>query len=104
MASGAAIVPAPALAQAQGKEEVEPAGPIIPDDQFEAQLPALDPALGEPLEPIEPFEGPPAADGDPAEPVPEASIPDPALTAPLPPLPPPAVRTPPATADTATTP
>ncbi|HEY9554285.1 MAG TPA: BamA/TamA family outer membrane protein [Allosphingosinicella sp.] len=88
------------MAQAQGKEEVEPAGPIIPDDQFEAQLPALDPALGEPLEPIETFEGPPAAEGDPAEPVPDASIPDPALTEPLPPLSTFDVRTPEATVET----
>src|SRR3546814_14704383 len=69
-------------------------------DQWEAQLPSLDPPLGEPLAPIETFEGPPAAEGVPSEPVPDASIPDPALTEPLPPLSTFDVRTPEATVET----
>jgi translocation and assembly module TamA len=62
----------------------DPSGPIIADDQFQAELPSLDPALGTPLEPLEQFQGPPAAPG---ETVPDAPPPDdPALTEPLPPL------------------
>lgn len=99
MASGAVIVPAPVWAQAQDPEDAETAGPIIPDDQFEAQLPSLDPALTQPLEPIETFEGPPPAEGDPVEVVPDAAIPDPALTEPLPPLSTFDVTTPEATAE-----
>ena len=62
----------------------DPGEPIIGDSQFEAELPSLDPALGTPLEPLDQFQGPPAAPG---ETVPDAPVPDdPALTEPLPPL------------------
>ncbi|MFC7500383.1 BamA/TamA family outer membrane protein [Enterovirga sp. GCM10030262] len=58
--------------------------PVISDEAFESRLPPLDPALGEPLQPIGDFEGP--AVPVPAEPVPDAALPDPALAQPLPPL------------------
>jgi translocation and assembly module TamA len=75
--------PEPAEAEAQPDSNA----PIVPDSQFEAELPALDPALNGPLEPIESFDMPafPAAPG--AETVPDAPPPeDPALAQPLPPL------------------
>ena len=50
--------------------------PVISDEAFESRLPPLDPALGDPLEPIGDFEGPAAP--LPAEPVPDAALPDPA--------------------------
>jgi translocation and assembly module TamA len=65
--------------------------PLLSDSQFEAQLPALDPALGTPLEPIDAFPMP-AADpsagvaGAPGEAIADAPLPDPALAEPLPPL------------------
>ena len=64
----------------------DPEGPIVPDAEFEAALPSLDPELDVPLEPIESFPMPaPPPPG--AETVPDAPVPDdPALTAPLPPL------------------
>ncbi len=64
--------------------QTDPNAPIIPDDQFQSELPSLDPALGDPLEPLDQFQGPPPAPG---ETVPDAPVPDdPALTEPLPPL------------------
>ena len=64
----------------------DPEGPIVPDAEFEAALPSLDPEFDAPLEPIESFPMPaPPPPG--AETVPDAPVPDdPALTAPLPPL------------------
>jgi translocation and assembly module TamA len=57
---------------------------VITDDQFESELPSLDPALGDSLEPIENFQGPPA---QPGETIADAPPPDdPALAEPLPPL------------------
>ena len=86
-ASGALIAPSVASAQAQEKPEAETTGPIVSDEEFEAQLPPLDPALSEPLEPLETFEGPPPPpDADTVAPVPDAGLPDPALMEPLPPL------------------
>ena len=93
----AVAIGALALATAAGAQRMPPGGsapedaqdpnaPIIPDDEFEASLPSLDPALGEPLEPIESFPtraAPPAG----TETVADAPLPpDPALTEPLPPL------------------
>ncbi|PWG03857.1 autotransporter assembly complex protein TamA [Sphingosinicella humi] len=89
-ASGALIAPSVASAQAQEQPEAETTGPIVSDEEFEAQLPSLDPALAQPLEPLEEFEGPPPPpsppDADGVTPVPDAGLPDPALTEPLPPL------------------
>lgn len=89
-ASGALIAPSVASAQAQEQLEAEPTGPIVSDEEFEAQLPSLDPALAQPLEPLEEFEGPPPPpsppEADGVTPVPDADLPDPALTEPLPPL------------------
>ncbi len=55
---------------------------MVPDSQFESELPELDPEMDRPLEPIETFDV--APDGGLAPP---ASTPDdPALTQPLPPI------------------
>jgi len=64
-----------------------PAGPIVPDSQFEEALPALDPDLTRPLEPLEPVD----PNAPPFPPVPgpvdeNAPLGDPALAEPLPPL------------------
>lgn len=84
MASGAhAQTSAPAEAQVPAPE---PGGPIIPDAEFEEQLPPLDPELSRPLEPIESLDIPPAAPGAVPELLPDATIVDPALAEPLPPL------------------
>jgi translocation and assembly module TamA len=67
-------------------------GPILPDDQFQKELPPLDPDLTKPLEPIDAFKGP---DGKPlTAPIvapngtlpPVTAPPDPALAEPLAPL------------------
>jgi translocation and assembly module TamA len=69
-----------------------PGEPIVPDDQFQKELPPLDPDLSKPLEPIDAFKGP---DGKPlTRPIvaPSGTLPpvttpaDPALTEPLAPL------------------
>jgi translocation and assembly module TamA len=73
-------------AEAQTQPVPNPNGPIVPDSEFEAQLPPLDPALDAPLEPIESFELPSAAQDPNAETMPDAPVTDPALTEPLPPL------------------
>src|SRR3954468_1735626 len=68
------------------------AAPIVPDDQFQKELPPLDPDLTKPLEPIDASKGP---DGKPlTAPIvaPNGTLPpvtppiDPALSEPLPPL------------------
>ncbi len=60
--------------------------PIVPDSAFEEALPPLDPALIEPLEPLEAIE----PDASPFPPVPgpveDTPLGDPALSEPLPPL------------------
>lgn len=65
-----------------------PSEPIVPDSQFEADLPPLDPALEGELEPIEPL--PPSDEAPPPSAIDQgiASEPpsDPALFEPLPPL------------------
>jgi len=101
-------VPVPALPAEEALPQVPP---IIPDDEFNASVPNLDPAddaeLNQPLESIDAFErriateqtnakpqegaAPPAgdpalADGDPTEEIGDAPIRDVELTAPLPPL------------------
>ena len=64
----------------------ESSEPIVPDSEFEDALPPLDPALAEPLEPLEEI----APDPSPFPPVPgpveDAPLGDPALDEPLPPL------------------
>jgi translocation and assembly module TamA len=102
-AVGALVWVAPARAQ-PGEEAPQqpsdPNAPIVPDPEFEAALPSLDPALSTPLEPIESFPMPqvPAPPG--AETISDAPVPDdPALAEPLPPLATFDVTTPPATAD-----
>ena len=64
----------------------DPREPIIPDSQFERDLPPLDPELTRPLEPMEEVD--PAAPPFPPVPGPveDAPLGDPALAEPLPPL------------------
>jgi translocation and assembly module TamA len=96
-AAGALIAPTTAFAQASAPpsppQQAGPNEPIVPDSQFEEALPSLDPALQQPLEPLESIQ-PPA---DPSAPLPppfppvpgpveEAPLGDPALSEPLPPL------------------
>jgi translocation and assembly module TamA len=71
-----------ATAPPQGSEPASP-GPIVPDSQFEQALPPLDPALNQPLEPLDP--NTPAF---PPVPGPVENTPpgDAALTEPLPPI------------------
>ena len=104
-AAGGALALCQALhAQSQAQtppspQSNDPNAPIVSDQQFESQLPPLDPELGKPLEPIESFDIPPVAPAVPgAHPtVPaEAAPPDPALAEPLPPLATFDVTTPPA--------
>jgi translocation and assembly module TamA len=78
----------PAFAQQQTDPPRVPAAdePIVPDSQFEKELPALDPELGKPLEPLEDFAGPPAATTPEGELVPDAAVPDPELERPLTPI------------------
>jgi translocation and assembly module TamA len=61
-------------------------GPIVPDSQFDKALPALDPELGKPLEPLEDFAGPPPATTPEGELIPDAALPDPELERPLTPI------------------
>ncbi|HYW16163.1 MAG TPA: BamA/TamA family outer membrane protein [Allosphingosinicella sp.] len=60
--------------------------PIVTDSQFEEELPALDPELGRPLEPLEDFAGPPPATTPEGELIPDAAVPDPELERPLTPI------------------
>ncbi|MEA3063682.1 MAG: translocation and assembly module TamA [Sphingomonadales bacterium] len=70
--------------------------PIVPDSQFEKELPSLDPELGKPLEPLEDFTGPPPVTTPEGALVPEAAAPDPELAQPLTPIEQFDVTTPPA--------
>jgi translocation and assembly module TamA len=82
-ASGTSADPSPPV-----PGQVAPStGPIIPDSQFEEELPPLDPEFGKPLEPLEDF----AVEGDPpvtaeGELIADAPVPDPELTRPLTPI------------------
>jgi len=78
--------PAQAAAPQTETPPANPSGDIIPDAEFEAQLPSLDPELGRPLEPIEDFPLPPADPVAGPELLPDAPVADPALVEPLPPL------------------
>ena len=65
----------------------DPSAPIVPDAQFEQALPALNPDINAPLEPLEDFEVKPAPPTTPTgELIPDATVRDPALAEPLPPL------------------
>lgn len=83
VAAATSALIAPARAQPPADE------PIVPDSAFEEALPPLDPALAEPLEPIEGLDEEAIA-ATPFPPVPgpveEAPLGDPALAEPLPPL------------------
>jgi translocation and assembly module TamA len=92
IAGGVLAASAPARAQsappATGQTAPPPVpapsdAPIVPDDQFHDALPALDPAINAPLEPIDP--NAPAFPPVPG-PVEDAPLGDPALSEPLPPL------------------
>ncbi|MGZ8297835.1 MAG: hypothetical protein ACXWU4_11855, partial [Allosphingosinicella sp.] len=76
----------PALAQADPPQAPAADEPIVPDSQFEKELPALDPELGKPLEPLEDFAGPPPATTQAGELIPDAALPDPELERPLTPI------------------
>jgi len=89
IAAGALMASAAASAQetAPPAPDPDPSAPIVSDQEFETQLPPLDPALSQPLEPIEGFELPPVDPDAPIEATPPEAVPaDPALTEPLPPL------------------
>ena len=60
--------------------------PIVPDSQFEKELPSLDPELGKPLEPLEDFTGPPPAVTPEGELIPDSAVPDPEIARPLTPI------------------
>ena len=62
-------------------------GEIVPDSQFQEELPPLDPELGKPLEPLEDFqvEGTPPLTPN-GEIAPDTTAPDPELTRPLRPI------------------
>ena len=88
LALGAA---SPAFAQAASSASdppltPDPGEPIVTDSQFEKELPALDPELGRPLEPLEDFAGPPPATTPEGELIPDAALPDPELERPLTPI------------------
>ena len=86
IAAGAFALASAAYAQQAPRPNPGPNAPIISDQEFDAQLPPLDPELGRPLEPIESFDLPPAAPDQPLETIPPPPVTDPALTEPLPPL------------------
>ena len=81
---------APAFAQANNPQDPPatpaPDEPIVSDSQFEKELPALDPELGKPLEPLEDFAGPPPATTPEGELIPDAAVPDPEIDRPLTPI------------------
>jgi translocation and assembly module TamA len=88
IAGGVLVMPFAAQAQQSNTSDrtIVDDEPIVSDSAFEEALPSLDPALNEPLEPIEGLE----PDLSPFPPVPgpvaDAPLGDPALTEPLPPL------------------
>jgi translocation and assembly module TamA len=102
--------PLPARIQTQPAPPNDPQTPIIPDQEFESQLPPLDPELNTPLEPIESFDLPavdpaaPPVPGPPGQPPAGTVTPDPALAEPLPPIATFDVTTPPPTTEEDTRP
>ena len=77
-----------AFAQAAPEPELPaPGEPIVPDSQFEEEVPPLDPDMTRPLQPIEEFDVDPAPPVTPdGELIPDAPITDPELTRPLTPI------------------
>ena len=97
LASGILVAPPMARAQPTPTPPSVPNGPIIPDSQFEDEVPPLDPDLGTPLEPLDPVPTPtptpPSTQPTPQRPFPpvpgpveDAPLGDPELATPLPPL------------------
>ncbi|HYI41937.1 MAG TPA: BamA/TamA family outer membrane protein [Allosphingosinicella sp.] len=86
VAAGALAMATAASAQSQPPPTPPADEPIVPDSQFEKELPALDPELGRPLEPLEDFAGPPSATTPEGELIPDAALPDPELERPLTPI------------------
>jgi translocation and assembly module TamA len=92
MAFAQAAQPRAAQPQPSATQPPAPDEPIIPDSQFEEQVPSLDPELGRPLEPLDPIPTPGinATPTVPFPPVPgpveDAPLGDPELAQPLPPL------------------
>jgi translocation and assembly module TamA len=85
--AGSAIALVPVVrAQEAPPATPAPDEPIVPDSQFEKELPSLDPELGKPLEPLEDFSGPPPAVTPEGELIPDAAIPDPEIARPLTPI------------------
>ncbi|HEX6376801.1 MAG TPA: BamA/TamA family outer membrane protein [Allosphingosinicella sp.] len=98
-AAGALAAASVASAQTAAPPPVPADEPIIPDSQFDKELPPLDPELGKPLDPLEDFSGPPPAVTPEGELIPDAAIPDAELARPLTPLDQFDVTTPPPDAD-----
>jgi translocation and assembly module TamA len=99
LAGGILAAPLPAYAQAAQPappapvpQPSNPRDPIIPQSEFDEEVPPLDPVLGRPLEPLDAI-APPAPDANPTDPFPpvpgpvaDAPLGDPELGQPLPPL------------------
>ncbi|MGE0180080.1 MAG: autotransporter assembly complex family protein [Sphingomonas sp.] len=93
-AAAGALIALPASAQTPTPRQTpSPDEPIITDSQFEEALPPLDPALQQPLEPLEQITPPADPNAPPPSPFPpvpgpveDAPLGDPALAEPLPPL------------------
>jgi translocation and assembly module TamA len=86
VAGGALALATAASAQTNPPQAPPADEPIVPDSQFEKELPSLDPELGKPLEPLEDFSGPPPVTTPEGALVPEAAVPDPELAQPLTPI------------------
>ena len=86
VAAGALAMATAASAQTQPPPMPPADEPIVPDSQFDKELPALDPELGKPLEPLEDFAGPPPATTPEGELIPDATVADPELERPLTPI------------------
>ena len=99
VAAGALVAASAASAQTDAPQTPAADQPIVPDSQFEKELPSLDPELGKPLEPLEDFSGPPPAVTPEGELVPDAAVPDAELARPLTPIDQFDVATPPPDAD-----
>ncbi len=99
LAGGVLGAPLPAFAQDRDEstaaaQPANPRDPIIPDSQFEEEVPELDPEIDRPLEPLDPVPTTqPGATPTPSVPFPpvpgpveDAPLGDPELAQPLPPL------------------
>jgi len=86
LTGGVVAAPLPAYAQAgqqppAAPRPANPDDPIIPDDQFQEEVPPLDPELGRPLEPLDPVPATPAPGATPSPPFPP--VPGPVEDAPF---------------------